>query len=272
MTILDRIVADTRVLVAGRKAHMPVRDLESSPLFTHPTASLARALRRPHLAILAELKPASPSKGVLRDPFDVPDLARQYADAGAEALSVLTEPLHFRAALEHLQQARAAVGLPLLRKDFILDPYQLFEAKACGADAVLLIATVLDRHELHDLHQAATGLGLDCLVEVYAATELDRIDFDQVTLLGVNNRNLHTFEVDLHHAPRVLAHVPPSVVRVAESGMKTADELAFLRRQGLDAVLIGETFMRAEKPGAALAALKQAVAALLAAEPDPRSP
>lgn len=269
MTLLDRIVADTRVLVAERKARVPVRDLEDRPLFPRPTVSLARALRQPHLAVLAELKPASPSQGLLRAPFDVADLARQYADAGAEAISVLTEPLYFRATPDHLQQARAVVALPLLRKDFILDPYQLVEAKAFGADAVLLIATVLDRPALHDLHQAATALGLDCLVEVYAQAELDRIDFDQVTILGVNNRNLHTFEVDLEHAPRVFAHVPPSVVRVAESGMKTADELAFLRRQGLDAVLIGEALMRAEKPGEALAALKQAVAALLDAEPAP---
>jgi indole-3-glycerol phosphate synthase len=269
MTILDRIVADTRVLVADRKARVPVRALEDSPLFPRPTASLARALRQPHLAILAELKPASPSQGLLRAPFDVADLAGQYADAGVEAISVLTEPLHFRASPDHLRRARAAVDLPLLRKDFILDVYQLVEAKAYGADAVLLIATVLDRPALRDLHQAATALGLDCLVEVYAQAELDRIDFDQVTILGVNNRNLHTFEVDLHHAPRVFAHVPPTVIRVAESGMKTADELAFLRRQGLDAVLIGEAFMRAEKPGEALAALKQAVAALLDAEPAP---
>ncbi len=263
-TILDQIVADTRELVARRKAHVPVRRLEEKPFFHGPTLSLAKALRRDHLAIIAEIKKASPSQGVIRPDFDVTDLARQYKAARADAVSVLTEPRHFQGSLDYLATARCAIDLPLLRKDFIIDPYQIIEARAYGADAVLLIAAVLDRPQLHDLHQAAEALGLSCLVEVHEARELDRLDLDQVKVLGVNNRNLHTFEVDVNHALRVFAEVPEPIVRVAESGLRDAAELAHLRANGVDAVLIGETFMRAAEPGAKLQAMKRAVAEALA--------
>ena len=263
-TILDQIVADTRELVARRKAHVPIRRLEEKPFFHGPTLSLAKALRRDHLAVIAEIKKASPSKGVIRPDFDVTDLARQYKAARADAVSVLTEPTHFQGSLDYLARARCTVDLPLLRKDFIIDPYQLVEARAYGADAVLLIAAVLDRVHLRDLHQAADALGLSCLVEVYEPEECDRIDFDQVKILGVNNRNLRTFEVDVDHALRVFAEVPEGIVRVAESGLRSADELAYLRARGVDAVLIGETFMRAAEPGAKLRAMKREVEEKLA--------
>ena len=263
MTILDRIVEDTRALVARRKQVVPVRVLEERASAVGATRSFEQALRQTNLAVLAELKKASPSKGLIRDDFDAADLARQYDQHGAEAVSVLTEPTYFQGALDNLALARRAIELPLLRKDFIIDPYQLVEARAYGADAVLLIAAVLDRHALYDLHQAAKHLGLDCLVEIYQLEELDKLDFDQVTLLGVNNRDLRTFEVDLNHSLRVFEAAPQGVVRVSESGLKTAEDLAHLRQHGVDAVLIGETFMRAPHPGRALAALKQAVRALL---------
>lgn len=269
MTILDRIVADTRTLVAQRKQAVPVRMLEERIEVAGPTRSLEAALRQNHLAVLAEIKKASPSKGVIREDFDVPDLARQYADHGADAASILTEPLHFQGSLDNLALARQAVDLPLLRKDFIIDPYQLFEARAYGADAVLLIAAVLSRDELYDLHQAANELGLDCLVEVYAHTEMDRLDFDQVTMLGVNNRDLRTFEVDINHSLRVFQDAPNAVIRVSESGLRTADDLACLRRHGVDAVLIGETFMRAPHPGQTLRVLKNDVATLLSDTEQP---
>lgn len=260
-TILDQIVADTQGLVAERKGHTPVRLLEERPAFARPTRPFGPALRRDDLAFIAEVKKASPSKGVIRPDFDPPGLAHQYEQNGAAAVSVLTEPLHFQGALDYLEQARQAVNLPLLRKDFIVDPYQLVEARAYGADAVLLIAAVLDRHRLTDLHQAAAALGLACLVEVYDPAELDRIDLDQIDVLGVNNRDLRTFEVDIGHCLRVFAEVPASVVRVAESGLRSPRELAYLRDHGVDAVLIGETFMRAPSPGAKLAELRDGMRA-----------
>lgn len=263
MTILDRIVDDTRALVAKRKQAVPVRILEERIEAAGVTRSLEAALRQNHLAVLAEIKKASPSKGVIREDFDVADLARQYEDHGADAISVLTEPLHFQGSLDNLALARQAVDLPLLRKDFIIDPYQLLEARAYGADAVLLIAAVLGRDDLYDLHQVAHELGLACLVEVYAHHELDKLDFDQVKILGVNNRDLRTFEVDINHSLRVFEEVPADVVRVSESGLRTADDLAHLQRHGVDAVLIGETFMRAAEPGEKLSTLRRDVQTLL---------
>ncbi|MEO1074492.1 MAG: indole-3-glycerol phosphate synthase TrpC [Bacteroidota bacterium] len=264
MSILDRIVADTRNLVERRKAHVPAAVLEARPAFRAPTLSLADGLRRPAIsngdptappAVIAEIKKASPSEGVIRLEFDVPGIARQYKTAGAAAISVLTEPTHFQGALGNLDTARFATDLPLLRKDFIVDEYQLLEARAFGADAVLLIAAVLDAVELRDLHQTATDLGLSCLVEVYDPRELAKLDLDEIEILGVNNRDLRTFEVDIDHSVRVLERVPDHIVRVSESGLKTADDLAHVRRGGIDAVLIGTAFMRAAKPGDALQAL-----------------
>ncbi len=252
MNILEQIVQDTRRLVAERKAQTPVSALEDRPLFGRPTYSLAETLRQDHLAVIAEIKKASPSQGIIRPEFNVAAHARAYHENGAAALSVLTEPLYFQGTLENLTLARPETDRPILRKDFIIDPYQLFEARAYGADAVLLIAAVLDGPQLYDLHQTADALGLSCLVELYDAAELDRIDLDQVQVLGVNNRDLRTFEVDINHSLRVFAEVPDHVVRVSESGLKSAEHLAYLRRNGIDAVLIGETFMRASDPGLAL--------------------
>jgi len=263
LSILDRIIEDTRALVARRKQTVPARVLDDRIALAAPTRSLDVALRQETLAVLAEIKKASPSQGVIRADFDVADLAQQYENHGAAAVSILTEPLHFQGTLDNLELARQTIDLPLLRKDFVIDPYQLLEARAYGADAVLLIAAVLDRQQLHDMHQAAHDLGLDCLVEVYEMHELDRIDFDHVGILGVNNRDLRTFEVDINHSLRVFEQAPHEVVRISESGLKTAADLAHLRRHGVDAVLIGETFMRAPHPGQHLASLKAEVAWLL---------
>lgn len=256
MTILDKIVADTRGVIAQRKRERTVRDLEQMPGFDRSPLNLAEALRGDDLAVIAEIKKASPSKGVIREDFDVTDIATQYAENGAAALSVLTEPLHFQGAPKYLATARRVADVPLLRKDFIVDPYQLVEARAYGADAVLLIAAVLSAKQLYDLHQAADELGLSCLVEVYDADELDKVDFDQVQVLGVNNRDLRTFEVDLDHAPRVFEQVPARITKVAESGLKTAVDLAHMHDFGIDAVLVGETLMRADRPGETLRALR----------------
>lgn len=259
MSILDDIVADTREIVAQRKRDVPADELERRPFFTdREPHSLVKALSQPGMSFIAEVKKASPSKGVIRESFQPAQIAQQYAANGAAAISVLTEPTRFQGSLQHLAWIRAHVDLPLLRKDFIVDPYQLTEARAVGADAVLLIATVLDRHQLYDLHQAADELGLSCLVEVYSLDDLDRVDFDQVKLLGVNNRDLHTFEVDIDNALRIFEHVPRSVGRISESGLSDPEVLVRLRRAGINAVLIGEHFMRAEHPGNALRDLRAA--------------
>lgn len=255
MSILAQIIEDTRQLVAERKREIAVSTLQKSAHFKAPTLPLHKALRKDDLTVIAELKKASPSKGIIRNEFKIKELAREYKEGGAAAISVLTEPFHFKGAPEFLMQARSVVDLPILRKDFVIDEYQLLEARSWGADAVLLIAECLEAQRLYDLHQTATELGLSCLVEVHHLDELDKLDFDQVKVLGVNNRDLKTFKVDLNQSLRVFAHVPENIVRVAESGLRTAEDLAYLRTNGVDAVLIGETFMRAPHPGHKLAEL-----------------
>lgn len=259
MNILDRIVDDTLLETARRKTAVPISRLMDAPLFRRRTSSLEKALRGEDLAVIAEVKKASPSKGVIREDFDPVTIARGYEDAGAAAISILTEPQHFQGSLDHLLAVRESSTLPLLRKDFIVDLYQLYEARAAGADAVLLIAAILDGEQLHDLLEATRELEMSALVEVYEVRELDRIDFDEVSILGVNNRDLRTFEVDIDHSLRVFEHVPPDVVRVSESGLSTSADLVHLRRHGIDAVLIGETLMRRDDPGAALRRLREEV-------------
>lgn len=266
MTILDKINTHTRELVARRKAEVSTQELKQQPSFHAPTLSLAKALRQEQLAIIGEIKKASPSKGTIRPVFDVPELARQYKTGGAAAVSVLTEPDYFDGSLDYLAQARQTIDLPLLRKDFIVDPYQLVEARAYGADAVLLIATSLERQQLYDLHAYASELDLACLVEAYTQEDLEKIDFDQVEILGINNRDLRTFTVDVDHSLRLFQQVPESVVKVSESGLQTSHDLSHVRHNGLDAVLIGETFMRAHDPGAKLAELAAGTTDLLKQE------
>ena len=264
-TILDQILDDTRRLVAERKAVTPAAALEKRPAFHAPTLSLARALRRPDgPAYIAECKRASPSEGVIRPEYQPVEIARAYKQAAASALSVLTEPTHFQGSLDHLAAIRHAVDLPLLRKDFVVDAYQLVEARAYGADAVLLIAAALDARQLHDLLDAARDLDLGVLVEVHADDELEKLDLDRVDVLGVNSRDLQTFEVDLSRAERIFAALPDRIVRVAESGIRTAEDAARLRGYGADAFLVGTHFMRQPDPGRALAALRRETALALA--------
>lgn len=258
MSILDDIIDDTRDLVERRKQNTPISELQERPFYDErEPLSLEQALKERGMSFIAEIKKASPSKGVIRDDFDPAAIAQQYAQHGAAAISVLTEPLHFQGSLEHMAWIRAHVpDTPLLRKDFIIDPYQLVEARAVGADAVLLIATALDPGQLSELHAAATELGLSCLVEFYTEEDLQKIDWDQVQILGVNNRDLHTFEVDIEHSLRIFDQTPKSVGRVAESGLSDPETLVRLRKAGVNGVLIGEHFMRADEPGEALAQLR----------------
>ncbi len=258
MSILDDIIADTRELVNRRKRETPVSELKQRPFYDdREPLSLVEALQERGMSFIAEVKKASPSKGVIRDDFDPARIAQQYAANDAAAISVLTEPLHFQGSIEHLAWIRAHVqDVPLLRKDFIVDPYQLVEARAIGADAVLLIATALDPGLLSELHAAANELGLSCLVEVYSHEDLSKIDWDQVKILGVNNRDLTTFEVDVENSLRIFEDVPRSVGRVAESGLSDPETLVRLREAGVNGVLIGEHFMRADDPGHALSDLR----------------
>jgi len=254
MSILDTIIGDTRQLVNRRKKETPVHELEQRPFYTdREPLSMIEALKARGMSFICEVKKASPSKGVIREPFMPAQIAQSYAKHGANAISVLTEPNHFQGSLQNLAWIRAHVeDVPIMRKDFIIDPYQLVEARAVGADAVLLIATALDAKQLHHLHQAATDLGLGCLVEVYTLDDLDKVDFDQVSMLGVNNRDLNTFEVDVDNSLRIFEHVPRSVGRVSESGLSDPETLVRLRQNGVNGVLIGEHFMRADDPGEAL--------------------
>ena len=256
--ILDDILADTRELVAQRKRETPLAELKDRPFYSdREPHSLVEALQERGMSFLAEVKKASPSKGDIRDDFDPAWIAQRYAAHDVSAISVLTEPQYFQGSIEHLAWIRAHVpDVPLLRKDFIVDPYQLVEARAVGADAVLLIATALEPGRLSDLHAAATELGLSCLVEVYSEDDLQKLDWDQVKVLGVNNRDLTTFEVDVENSLRIFEQVPRSVGRVAESGLSDPETLVRLRNAGINGVLIGEHFMRAEDPGEALASLR----------------
>lgn len=254
-TILGQIVEDTKGVVEQRKKERSMASLEQDSGFSRSPLPLAKALSGEGLSVIAEIKKASPSKGVIREDFDPPAIGASYQRGGASALSVLTEPLHFQGSPSFLQQVRAEVDLPILRKDFIIDPYQVVEARAWGADAVLLIASCLERGQLAELHAAADELGLHALVELYDPREMDRVDMDQVRIVGVNSRDLRTFDVDLDGALETLSSLPDSVVRVAESGLHSTDDFLKVQRAGIEAALVGESFMRAPDPGAALASM-----------------
>jgi indole-3-glycerol phosphate synthase len=219
---------------------------------------LAAVSRRDEVNVIAECKRRSPSKGVLRADYDPALIARGYESAGAAAISVLTEPTFFDGALEHLAAVRAAVDVPLLRKDFVVSEYQLLEAKAAGADAVLLIVAALRPVELKVLHDHALRHDLDVLVEVHDATELAIALDIGARIVGVNNRNLRTLEVDVHASEELIAKIPGDVVGVSESGLRTPEDLARLRALGYRAFLIGERFMTADEPGVALGELVSA--------------
>jgi len=255
--LLATIVAATRRIIEVRSEREPMAELEKRAAAEQSRAGRFRAAvsRLDAINVIAECKRRSPSRGVLREEYDPVAIARGYAAAGAAAISVLTEPTFFDGALEHLAAVRQAVDVPLLRKDFVVSEYQLLEAKAAGADAVLLIVSALRPVELKVLHDHAVRLGLDVLVEVHDARELDMALDGGAQIVGVNNRNLRTLEVDVHASEEVIARMPGEVVAVSESGLKTADDLTRLRGLGYRAFLIGERFMTAAEPGQQLRAL-----------------
>jgi len=264
-TVLDTILATTRSTVAASMAAVPVAELERRAA-EHRPRGWAAALRH-HTetgpAIIAEIKKASPSKGLIRADFDPAWLARRYRAGGAAALSVLTDEPYFQGSLRNLELASTAAPLPCLRKDFMVDEYQIVEARAHRADAVLLIAAALTNAELKRFAATARSLSLDVLVEVHTSEELDRV-LDALgetgaDAIGVNNRDLRTFEVTLETSLALIDRIPANVVRVAESGIATADDIGRLRVAGFTAFLIGESFMRQPDPGDALAALLKGV-------------
>jgi len=252
---LDTIVAHTRGVVAARKASADTAALERAA-YTHTPRGFARALKaRSGAAVIAELKRASPSKGMIRENLDVAAVARELEAAGAAALSVLTEEKFFLGSLQNLELASAAVSIPCLRKDFMVDAFQMLEARASGADAILLIAASLTDAELITLRDAAKAMELDTLCEVHNREELERVVDLGCDAYGVNARNLNTFDVSLDVSLELLAMLPASAVRVAESGIHSAADLQRLRAAGYDAFLVGESLMRQASPGEALRAL-----------------
>jgi indole-3-glycerol phosphate synthase len=253
-TKLDEILTVTRRNLTAAKSAGRVRELERRASEHRPRGFKKALAERAKTgsAIIAELKKASPSKGLIRESFDPISLAKELEAAGAAALSVLTDVPHFQGSLENLEKASAAVEIPCLRKDFIVDPVQIVEARAFGADAILLIVAALEDQELRDLRGEARNLGLDVLCEVHERDELKRAANLGFDLIGVNNRDLRTLEVDVENAFRFREEFPPNAVRVAESGIENRETIARLREAGYHAFLVGERLMRAELPGAAL--------------------
>ena len=256
-TILDRIVAGKRREIAERRMRVSAAELEQRLPAAAPVRDFRAALvRGPGLGIIAEVKKASPSAGVLRADFDPVAIARDYAAAGADALSVLTDAPFFQGDLAYLSAIRGAVAPPVLCKDFLLDAYQVLEARVAGADAVLLIAEILDDAALRSLLRATQALGMQALVELYDRENLGRVVDSGATLIGINNRDLRTFETRLEHTAELASLVPSDRILVSESGIKTRADLDRLRAAGVKAVLIGETLMRSGDARATLRELR----------------
>jgi indole-3-glycerol phosphate synthase len=243
-TILDKIVATKRQEIEQAKSRRPVAELQAALRDAPPARDFFAALAAPGpIRLIAEVKKASPSKGIIRADFQPVEIAKAYERAGATCLSVLTDEAYFQGSLDYLRAIRQQVGLPVLRKDFILDPYQLLEAREAGADAVLLIAECLDDCHLRALHNEALEWGLTPLVEFYEPDNLPRVLEAGATLIGVNNRDLRSFSVDLHHTVRMREQVPDHCLLVGESGIHSREDVLLLERAGVNAILVGERLM-----------------------------
>lgn len=249
MTILDTIIADKYKEVALKKQLIPTSQLEQSVLMNKSTSSLAEALRNSTTGIIAEHKRRSPSKAVINQKVSVQDVAQGYQNAGACGMSVLTDGKYFGGSLDDLILARASSNMPILRKEFIIDEYQLLEAKAYGADVILLIAAVLDTTQIQKLSEFAKSLSLDVLLEVHNLEELQKSIMPSIDMLGVNNRNLKTFEVSTQISKDLSLHIPDDFVKVSESGISSTEAITDLKSYGYQGFLIGENFMKTETPG-----------------------
>lgn len=255
MTILERILGVKRAEIAAAKERVSPSTVEKRAAAAPPARDFVAALRARKPAVIAEIKKASPSRGVLRENFDPAAIAQSYEKGGAACLSVLTDRQFFQGEAAHLVAARAACALPVLRKDFVIDRYQVFESRALGADCILLIAACLSEAEMAELEKTAHGLGMAVLVEVHDAAEMDVALGLKTPLLGINNRNLKTFETRLETTLALLERVPPERLVVTESGILSAADVDRMRSAGVSAFLVGEAFMRSQDPGGALQAL-----------------
>jgi len=248
--ILDAIIANKKEELSETKRQVPFLDVKSKASHAEPARGFSKSLTGPgDIRLIAEVKKASPSKGVIRDEFDPVTIAKIYEESGASSLSVLTESRFFQGNLAYLGLIRKAVKLPLLRKDFIIDEYQIHEARAAGADAILLIAACLEKQQIEDYLAIAHQLGLDVLVESHTYKELDRSLHAGAMLVGINNRDLTTFTVSLQTTLDLLKDIPDDRIVVSESGIRTRDDVAKLHQAGVDAVLVGESLMREKDIG-----------------------
>lgn len=264
MSILNEIAARTKERIAEEKFKFPLRELisqQNSDLAKHAEEKISflEALKKPGMSYICEVKKASPSKGLIAPDFPYLDIAKEYEQAGASAISCLTEPFYFQGADRYLQEISQAVNIPVLRKDFTVDEYMLYQAKAFGASAVLLICAILDNSQLKAFGELAQELGLDALVEAHDQWEVDRALKLGAKIVGVNNRNLHDFTVDMGNSIRLRNMAPADTVFVSESGIKTAEDIRILYENQVDAVLIGETLMRSPDKKAALGVLNAGI-------------
>lgn len=254
--VLKKILARKHEEIAERLIHTSIDDLKKQIETASPVRGFVSAIREKlqqgQSAVIAEVKKASPSKGLLRENFIPAEIAKSYQAGGAACLSVLTDKDFFQGSEAYLEHARAASTLPVIRKDFIIEPYQVYEARAMSADCILLIVAALDDDSLQNLHQLATQLGMDVLVEVHDADELERALKLDLALVGINNRNLRTFETSLQTTVDLLDSIPDHIIVVSESGIHQPEDIAMLRRYDVNTFLIGEAFMRCEEPGDAL--------------------
>ncbi|MCZ6775583.1 MAG: indole-3-glycerol phosphate synthase TrpC, partial [Ignavibacteria bacterium] len=253
MNFLETILAHKRDEVAAKKRKILRVQLEDMPKFSYRRLSLISALQDRHLAIIGEIRRTEPSRKELRKDFEPLALAREYLKVGASALSVLTDYKFFQGHIDNIDRIRHFVSVPILRRDYVIDTFQLYETKACGADAVLLIAAALDPYMLHDLFLEARELGLECLVEVHNEEEIESLSFEIVSLVGINNRDLMTFEADLTTTFRLKKYIPPHVQVVSEGGIEFHKDIEQLIKHGVHAVMVGENFVMAESPGKELA-------------------
>lgn len=252
MTILDKINAYKKIEVASKKEVLPISLLKQFTYFQKENISLAKAIKNSSLGIIAEHKRKSPSKSVINDKILLPEIVKGYELAAASGISVLTDTPFFGGSLDDLVLARKTVSLPILRKEFIVDEYQIFEAKAYGADAILLIAASLSKQEIRDFSILAKQLQLDVLVEIHNEEELEKSVHPTVDIMGVNNRNLKTFEVAIENSIRLSEKIPSEFIKISESGINSVDNVRELKKYGFKGFLIGEHFMKTENPGKAL--------------------
>ena len=253
MNLLDKIIIDKRREVKLKKSIIPVSQLEASVLFNSRTYSMSKLIKNSPVGIIAEHKRRSPSKEIINNSHSVEDVVLGYQNAGVCGISILTDAKYFGGSLDDLLLAKAAVNIPLLRKEFIIDEYQILEAKAFGADVILLIAAVLSKEEIKNLSEFGQSLGLEILLEVHNLEELEKSILPSLDMIGVNNRNLKTFEVNLDYSKQIASKIPNDFVKISESGISSVEAVKELQQFGYQGFLMGEHFMKTENPGAATA-------------------